>query len=390
MNGTYKIHQQNYLKVISLIDKLNQRARKLHQPEIQMQQLGDELVQIMGEHDGLKSRVYTLQITGETPGIDGWKFVAALTHEETGNIVKAFAEVPEQYRMARNDCDHCGIDRNRKQTYVLQDDDGNYKQVGSTCLKDFTGYVDIHAVASFCEGWHDLEQTLEEGEEDGFGGGSSFFIDAKIYMAFVLKVCDGKPFISKTKAQENQCPSTSEIALEYMLGAKENASQEQIEKAAEIIAWAQEYFVTKKESRMTDYDWNCSVVIFKENLNHKDLGLFASIFSIYQRETGRKIENECKTSESLSVWLGEIGGKIINISTVVSYINSFEAQWGTTYLYKFVDTTGNILTWFASSWQYLKIGDRVIIEKATVKNHDQYNGEKQTVITRAKIIQLEK
>ena len=38
--------------------------------------------------------------------------------------------LPLKYRTAGPTCDHCGFNRNRKDTYVLRHDDGRYVQVG--------------------------------------------------------------------------------------------------------------------------------------------------------------------------------------------------------------------------------------------------------------------
>jgi hypothetical protein len=62
-----------------------------------------------------------------------------------------------------------------------------------------------------------------------------------------------------------------------------------------------------------------------------------------------------------------------------------EGQWGTTTLVSFEDKPGNLIKWFASvDLDDINTGDVVDI-KATVKKHDEYQGVKQTMVSRAKI-----
>jgi len=69
----------------------------------------------------------------------------------------------------------------------------------------------------------------------------------------------------------------------------------------------------------------------------------------------------------------------------VVFYTSLEGMYGTTHLYKFADGSGNKITWFTSNDQSLEVGDSLVVKVATIKKHDTYNGEKQTIITRAKI-----
>lgn len=60
---------------------------------------------------------------------------------------------------------------------------------------------------------------------------------------------------------------------------------------------------------------------------------------------------------------------------------SFESDFGTTYVYSFKDSEGNVLVWKTKS--YLDVTTCTI--KGTVKEHSQYKGVSQTVLTRCKV-----
>lgn len=63
-------------------------------------------------------------------------------------------------------------------------------------------------------------------------------------------------------------------------------------------------------------------------------------------------------------------------------LTSWDSQYGTTYLYKFVSANGYVFTW--------KTTKRLDVENVrglvgTVKNRSEYNGWKQTELTRCKV-----
>jgi hypothetical protein len=70
-------------------------------------------------------------VKGETPRVAGFEFLATLEHEEGGTIIRRmprFGEDAEKgdgidlsaYREACPRCDHCGLERHRKDTYLVR------------------------------------------------------------------------------------------------------------------------------------------------------------------------------------------------------------------------------------------------------------------------------
>lgn len=57
-------------------------------------------------------------------------------------------------------------------------------------------------------------------------------------------------------------------------------------------------------------------------------------------------------------------------------------DWGTTFITKLRDADGNVFKWFGS---YDLGRDAVVDATWTVKNHDEFKGVKETVVTRPKI-----
>jgi len=96
---------------------------------------------------------------------------------------------------------------------------------------------------------------------------------------------------------------------------------------------------------------------------------------------------ETKALNGASVYVGDKKDRIEFDAHVVGVYGS-EGFYGHTDIVKFRDLAGNMFTWFASGYTGLEREDRISI-KGTVKQHDEYRGVKQTVLTRCKFTKFE-
>lgn len=119
-----------------------------------------------------------------------------------------------------------------------------------------------------------------------------------------------------------------------------------------------------------------------------------------ERLEKERIEQERKAN---SKFVGSVGDKIEQ-SFTLNYSASFECQsfggYGTTtmFIHSMSDEHGNTFIWKTNkslskkiddnAWQYAESGD-VITLKGTIKEHNEYKDEKQTVMTRCKVINIE-
>ena len=92
---------------------------------------------------------------------------------------------------------------------------------------------------------------------------------------------------------------------------------------------------------------------------------------------------KAKLPDNSGKHLGRVGDKI-ELDATFKRIRWYDTKFGTTWVYTFEDDEGNCLVWKTSASIGPKEGDRVHI-KATVKDHDEYNDVKQTILTRCKI-----
>lgn len=98
------------------------------------------------------------------------------------------------------------------------------------------------------------------------------------------------------------------------------------------------------------------------------------------KKSAYKAQNNIKASE----YVGNIKDKV-ELEVVFQFRASWDSDFGTMNLYSFTDLNGNLIVWKTGNYFELESGDHVTI-KGTVKDHSEYKGEKQTVLTRCKII----
>lgn len=376
---TYKIPEENLDWLEEKIEKLSAKAAKLGCDSIGMTVLDSEMVETHDEN-GYKVayRVFTVEVTGEAPKMNGWVFVGKLEHMPNGNVIKAYEDVPEIYRNAEPNCDHCHTKRDRLNTYIVRK--GNdYKQVGSSCVADFTGHSDPQQIAQICEWICDIAAAASEKSYDPDRHYTSPYTNLETYLSFVALQSRTNGYVSKTKARETQRESTASMAITNMLNAGkysfEYPSPKDVETAKTAIAWIRAY----PQENLNDYMHNLILICSEDYIGYRHFGFAASLIATYRRA----MEQETKRNESPSNWVGETKKRQDFENLTVVFVKEIDGFYGVTYMHKFQDENGNILVWFATNGTEFEIGDKVS-GKATVKKHDEYNGQKQTTINRCK------
>lgn len=94
-------------------------------------------------------------------------------------------------------------------------------------------------------------------------------------------------------------------------------------------------------------------------------------------------------------YYGNVGDKILLELTYDSRY-SFDSRWGTQFIHKFKDAEGHIFVWNTGNclerlgadgvWRYVELSDKLTL-KGSIKDHREYKGEKETVITRCRIVE---
>lgn len=139
-----------------------------------------------------------------------------------------------------------------------------------------------------------------------------------------------------------------------------------------------------------NYLQNLQIICKSGRVSKKNLGFAVSLISAYQShlrdEARRKAYEESHANEMMSEYVGKSGDKI-DVALKSGVLQAtIPNEFGTTYLYKFTTEAGNQLIWYASRFQ----GEEHELMKAkrltgTVKKHSEFNGVKQTIVTRCKL-----
>lgn len=183
--------------------------------EFSYKELGESFKKVKDEETGLvhTAKFITVEVSG-TARVSDWEFIATIEHSKPINIIRSFrpeVEIPESYYTADTRCDHCNTKRNRKDTYLIRNTvNGEFKQVGKTCLKDFTKGLSAEAVTAYVS-WFD---ELIKGEQPT-PGFKPYYPVAEVLQYAVESV----RLYGYTKTY-SEGVSTQEIALCLMLSKK--------------------------------------------------------------------------------------------------------------------------------------------------------------------------
>ncbi|GEM_PF-1537335 len=405
------------------LTKLNRRAKRLGVAEIELSIGKPEVREIFESTDerggvyrlalrpgesapssyrdtGRRVQFFPAQVIGEAPSLKGWTFVGSIEHgDEIGNIVNAASgkTVPKEYRKGEQKCDHCSTNRKRKKTFIVQHEDGTYKQIGKQCLGDFLGTNDPEKLVAAAEIFNDISQALNDEEGDSFWDVDSLqsdMYDMGKFLAMVAKdIRERGGFVSRAQeANDQEAFSTASTVLMWA-AAKPNSKEAKeiadnpptdVDKdlAKRSLAWAEQLYdeLDADPNPPNEYLWNIAVLAKRGYLKlSKHAGFAASIVPAYLREKGKKAVAEKEKEESKHV--GTVGKRQEWKNLTLEFKHAVEGMYGISVMHKFRDPDGNVLVWWSSSKSLLE--GQSYSGRATVKAHDHYNGVAQTMLTRA-------
>jgi hypothetical protein len=332
-----------------------------------------------------------LVLSYESLKFGAYTFVATLDHTVgAAPIINTVPDqvVPEEYFTVASRCDHCSTSRFRKQTFLFKDDEG-YKLVGRQCLKDFFGVDPTKNIDWF---W----SIGYVGEGYGVRGENVVPVDFAVALGLAFTKRFGyvgtkqaEAYAEKSGGQASLLttgnevrgflfappiqPTEAEKQFRREIYAEANALQEQ---AQELVKWALEHFAGDNGS----YAHNVRSLLATDVITARYVGYVVSIIAAHARAT------EDQAARSVVVksneYVGSVGDKLLVEVTVLKR-NTFETDFGTTFLFILADAAGNSLVWFASN-NTLNVGETVTL-KGTVKAQNDRDGRKQTVLTRCKV-----
>lgn len=373
---TNKAEVSKISQAIELIEKLNSRAAKKGYPNVINYTLGEiEFVEV--KEKGLNGKIIkTLEkhqeitIENRLPLISGWKIIGKIDYTlgSDKGIVKAFEEVPEHFR-SNCTCDHCGVKRQRNETFILKNESGEFKNIGSSCIEDF---INIQVEV--------LNVYFSDINLDEYSGSGITYYSVKEVLAATNRIANAYGYVSGKKAAEMDISPTSATVMEYINNGKDlirdigYLESVDFEMAAKIMN-----HINEKEA-INDYLINLKTLIAAEAITWKHINYVVSAYGLYLSDMNKANEKEGYTVG----FLGNVKDKI-EFTAKIELIKSYSTQYGVSTMVKMRSDSGHAVIWFATGIPDFQINE-VLKFKATIKNTEVYKDMDQTIITRAKVI----
>lgn len=389
-------------EALAAMRKLEKKAVKYGCPDIKFVR-EDVRTEVREYFDGEQEYKIELQVvdytlTGQAPVVGDYTFLAKVEFEDAGILLKETPGntiiIDQRFRNTDRHCDHCNAARRRNEVFVLQNNvTGEQVQVGRTCLRDYTG---IDTPEHVMNRYKFFQQFRESNFEDYLSFSKPvFFISTCLAKTFAA--IDMYGWMSKAQAGEYGTATVTRVAdmsskdpLDTVLVRHYKEGEEGYQaKAEEVIAWINGLPESKLNN---EYMRNLKVLLSGDVSQMHNRGMVCSAVAAYIKdvEATLRLTNEYNKKKE-SEHFGAVGTRYKNVIAYVDSVRvvgydkySYYGQEKAVQLFSFITEDGNVLVWFSSSDADATVGKKVVLD-FTVKSHGEYNGIKQTTITRAKI-----
>lgn len=419
----YEIPECNMSSLEKKLTRISNKCKKLNLP-FHFEKKGEKMVKrssgSAANHD-YKTwyEKYILIDVDGTARVNDWTLVGEVERTPAGNLVTVFEnsdpdseteiEIPKRYWDSEIVCEHCHTNRPRNKAYIVRNKDGEFKEVASSCLLEFTHGLSAEW-AAMVEQFHKDLQTASNSEYTR----CERYINIEEFLFYGLQIVNHFGYRKSDPDNPSWTSTGKQTLLVFQLRHGElegNLAKYYKDKAEEIskIADVSDYDFGNENSNLkievkkmfdyilsqntdSSYIHNLQILCKLGYADYAKANYIASMIPYarkgikfaedkQKREETRKQEQE---EDSKSEFFSEVG-KRITISNLVSanLVTSWDTQYGTTYLYKFKDADHHVFVWYASK----KVPDNTEINSltGTVKEHKLYRDVKQTVLTRCRI-----
>ena len=387
----YKLNSEEMDVLTKKLDKLNKKGIKSNTALISIDNLveSQEIVKV-NDSDGRSwneyQTMYTFELTNINKSLGDFTLIASLDNVDGKNVVnyllgtdaneheealKAF-----QYKVS---CQHCGHNRKRLYTFVLQNNvTKEYIQVGRTCLKDFIGcdvsYLVQLAKINLDEIRKEVSASKKEVDSVEY---EPEFINLDLFLKVALDTVAKEGFQQKDKGIYS-------TAYRTWTKVKQNRFSDEflteLEKYSEevnnIINWAK---TLKNESGYTAR--NMYVIADTNKVRKKHTALASALIVGYRQFLNtpkpKKVEN----------FLGEKGTKTVVELTVCGKAN-YTNRYGDGTAVFMKTNKGENVTWFTTTnTENLEV--KTAYKMAlTVKDYNTYNNEYVCYVKSVKMLEV--
>lgn len=386
----WSLSEDEWTLTLEKIDKINARCASKGIPGGLTVEWTREIEEVTNFGIKIEKISYLTKITGVAPVLPGWSFIATLDYDaHAGLIVRGYPGAAPVDRTALREgwCDHCQTNRLRHVTYVMRNDKtGEQVQVGSSCIKDFTGWTALPYMTAD----KDVEAFC-----GGFGSGPK---DVAVLSALAIAwacvteygfVRSNEPGATKGLVMDViDPPKPSKNNADYLNELRSIAkhSEEMYSKAEEL----REFILNDEQfplSDRSDYPMNMKSIISAKKVSFRNLGLLVSAPQAWARFLEKSFIQKVAKIETPDIHIGNVKERW-EITVTVEAVNYHATQYGTTSIYTLLDADGNVFKWFASNDVLEKFIDSQapVTIQGTIKSHGEWKGIRETHLTRCKVV----
>jgi len=346
----------------------------------------------------------------ETFKFNGWSLIATVLYQESNvDLQNEEYDYPEQYGLKFNKCEHCGHSHpGRVKSFIVQHENGEFKQVGSTCVKDFLG-VSVSVLTKLQESL--CEVTIikyDDGEEpSGFRSNLAYmqWLESRKVFVYndVLRAAkqafdkDGryvkKEYLMESDRWGNQRAATYpngeyirtnlgkasvdeieriivgdgvlvlDLPEDYITGLNEYLSKIEVPMIMKAVCLGDDdfdetldkegngiYFVSTGEEDTDSFNYKMRSLADKTRIRRMDF--WAPAYAVHKYE--QHLEYQRKLAENAHLdYLGNVNDKV-NFEVTIKDIKTGESVYGTWTLYIMETAEGNAVTKFGTiGMQYI-------------------------------------
>lgn len=376
---TYTISPANIEKFTNAIAKANRRLERGGVAERFEYTLD---AQYKSDGNGGYYEHVTATLTKPVIKHNGWSFAGAHEFTPNGGVVSFWAEDANLEAPTEPVCDQCGIKRHRERVYTVKNG-SETKRVGSSCMNLFLGVTP--------EGLWTLNGKLED-ELEGFSNSSMSAeraaYDTKTLIALALAESNsGSEFVPNSRGTVLTPSTATRVRVAIETDIKGRGLERYEYEAEKVIEFV------RGLAGDNDYESNLKQIFLPSEdglpdmVKSKHLAFAVSAVSAYYRSLNPREKVEEKIGRTVkNEYFGTKGERFDTpVKLTVEKRMVFENDFGTSTVFIMYDDEGRTFKWSSSNPPDVWEGGTVDIKKATVKDHKEYEGQFQTVITRPSV-----
>lgn len=293
-------------------------------------------------------------------------------YSQIDNTVKIPDDIKTLYT-----CQHCNTNRKRKTYYVFYNEiENNFKVVGSSCCKLYFG-IDIENILNkYSKVLTTLDCYIDNTIKDDI---VSTVGTVERIVAYDLYNDTKYKSYQSYKEDLFECVKLFNNSYKYdaIVEYYNNNAKEIHTKAIDTM----QYILDMENKNNNEYINNLKDLFSSQIMDKKFIKYILYCTKLVQIDKSKK---KIKPAVKPSGYIGQIKDRLdltLTVTNIIELDNYYSND--TTYMYLFTDKENNVFKWVTSAIKLDK--DKTYKIKGTVKQHTEYKGIKQTVLTRCKI-----